>query len=406
MAQAQLAESTIPALREACQVRTKYELDHPSDCFCKLDLQRLIPPPPQKKLAAVKKLTAPPQAVKAAQPKKSQRTVPLSQAIVMQSPRKSLAPSSPTAHTAMSAPTVVSAAATRPAPTTVVAGGGGGGGGGSVASGTSGVACAAMCEVVGDHAHQGLLQQRSCFTVIVRDVNGHHVRRGSDKVRASSRGPGPLRPVVSDEGDGSYKISYLATISGVYSLAVSCNSAPINRSPLTITVEPSVAHAPSCVAEGDGLCVAVAGDAASFIIKAFDEFGRPKIMGGETFVAFITQRQQPPSALKVRSTVTGVTPCSGYSGYIVKARSRCARCLRRLLLLPLACSGYHCYCRRAISTLSRYLPLPTVTYLKGGRPRRSRCILLPAAAYLTGCRSRRSRRARRRARDGYGSGQR
>ena len=144
-----------------------------------------------------------------------------------------------------------------------------------------------MCEVIGEHVRQGLLQQPSRFAVIVRDSLGHRAKRGGDKVRASSRGPGPLRPSVVDEGDGSYTVSYLATVSGTYSLAVSCNSHPIPGSPFAITVEPSAAHAPSSIADGPGLRMAIAGEPASFFLRAHDEFGRPKIMGGEAFVAFV-----------------------------------------------------------------------------------------------------------------------
>jgi hypothetical protein len=130
-----------------------------------------------------------------------------------------------------------------------------------------------------------LLQQRSRFTVVLRDSYGTRLRKGGDKVRASSRGPGPLRPSVADEGDGSYTVTYLATVSGTYALSLSVNAAPLVGSPLEIAVEPSVAHAPSCLADGSGLRLAVAGEPTSFFVRAHDEFGRPKIMGGERFDA-------------------------------------------------------------------------------------------------------------------------
>ena len=144
-----------------------------------------------------------------------------------------------------------------------------------------------MCEAIGDNVRQGLLQLRSHFVVEVRDAFNTRITRGGDKVRASSRGPGPLKPSVTDEGDGTYTVTYLATVSGTYSLAVSCNSTPIHGSPFSITVEPSVAHTPNCVADGDGLRGASAGVATSFFIRARDEFNRPKIMGGEAFEAFL-----------------------------------------------------------------------------------------------------------------------
>ena len=121
--------------------------------------------------------------------------------------------------------------------------------------------------------------------MVLRDSYGTRLRKGGDKVRASSRGPGPLRPSVADEGDGSYTVTYLATVSGTYALSLSVNAAPLAGSPLEIAVEPSVAHAPSCLADGSGLRLAVAGEPTSFFVRAHDEFGRPKIMGGERFDA-------------------------------------------------------------------------------------------------------------------------
>ena len=53
-----------------------------------------------------------------------------------------------------------------------------------------------------------------------------------------------------------------------------------------ITVEPSSAHAPLCVADGTGLQRAIAGESTSFFVRAHDVLGRPKVMGGETFDAF------------------------------------------------------------------------------------------------------------------------
>jgi hypothetical protein len=162
-----------------------------------------------------------------------------------------------------------------------------------------GVACAAQCEVRGDHVKQGLLQQPSRFVVLVRDALGEPVRHGGDTVRVSSRGPGPLRPSVTDEGDGAYTVGYLATVSGTYQLTITCNSFPIAGSPLLVTVEPSAAHAPACIADGAGLQRAVAGDATSFFIRAHDVLGRPKVMGGDAFDAFVApldeDERAPPS---------------------------------------------------------------------------------------------------------------
>ena len=240
-------------LQVACDVRTKHGLVHPPSCICNQKPVLVVKP------LEVKTCCSSPRGGASAAPKPPSSTASTPRASSASTPRASAAPSRPPM-----------AAAT---PRTVAPP--------AQPHGPPGVACAAMCEVLGEHVKQGLLQAASRFAVVVRDSQGHRMRHGGDKVRVSSRGPGPLRPSVNDEGDGSYTVSYLATVSGTYSLSVSCNAAPIPGSPFAITVEPSVAHAPSCLADGAGLRVAVAGEAASFFVRAHDEFGRPKIMGGE-----------------------------------------------------------------------------------------------------------------------------
>jgi len=155
----------------------------------------------------------------------------------------------------------------------------------------AGVAYAGMCEADGEHLHQGLLQHESRFHVQLRDSNGQRLRRGGDRLRVTARGPGPLRPVVTDCGDGRYDVAYLATLSGSYSISITCNTVPIRGSPFSLLVEPSCAHAPCCTIEAEGVDTVVAGDRARFSVRAYDENGRAKIMGGEHFEALLVRRR-------------------------------------------------------------------------------------------------------------------
>ena len=277
-------------LQAACEVRTKYGLDHPPSCICKQ-------PPPQPPTPAQSKMLAASHPSAPGKPIKVAIAQPRSAGATGTSGRCTAPKSFNDARSRNTQPTPSSAAPTQvrqpqtprmpppPPPKSMASSAV------SVATpatpmGPPGMACAALSETLGDHCRQGLLQQRSRFTVVLRDAHGVRLRRGGDKVRAASRGPGPLRPSVFDEGDGSYTVSYLATVSGTYSLSLSCNAVPLPNSPLEISVEPSIAHAPSCLADGDGLRVAVAGESTSFFVRAHDEFGRPKIMGGELFEAY------------------------------------------------------------------------------------------------------------------------
>ena len=190
-------------------MRTRYELEHPADCFCRLR-QKPAPastdrlplaseqrrPPLNPRVQKVQRPPPPP-------PKAGDR---LAASGRLRSPRVPARSAPPTA----GAIVATSPGTRRPAVSAAAAAASG--------SPASGVACAALCEVQGDHSSQGLLHAVSHFLVIVRDVHGHRIRRGGDKVRVSSRGPGPLRPSVSDVGDGSYRVSYQATLSGRYAL--------------------------------------------------------------------------------------------------------------------------------------------------------------------------------------------
>ena len=239
-------------LAAACEQRTKYGLDHPPSCYCKIQIK---PDAPKVcKPAAKAPPKPPPRQPQHQPPPRCLSAAPTAASLPLPSPRKPL-------------PSPRSRNVPPPA-------------------GAPGVACAAQCHLHGEHVNQGLLQQPSKFFVVVRDALGEPVRRGGDTVRCSSRGPGPLRPSVVDSGDGSYTVSYLATVSGTYQLSLTCNSIPIAGSPLMITVEPSSAHAPLCVADGTGLQRAIAGESTSFFVRAHDVLGRPKVMGGETFDAF------------------------------------------------------------------------------------------------------------------------
>lgn len=264
----------IAALKAACEVRTKYELDHPADCFCKLSVPvqegRLMRGSVMSKhqnsaMSGMHK--DPPGAARGP----SGQTRSLHGMLLSRkqpSPRGLRTSTAPSLLPSRAVPSLVAART-------------------SAMNKTSGLACAAMSEAVGEHVHQGLLHLRSCFTVVLRNSNGDRLTHGGDKVKVSSRGPAALHIEVFDEEDGRYRVSYHATLSGSYQLAVTCNSAPLRGSPFAITVEPSVAHAPSCVVEGDGLHIAVAGDEACFVVRACDEFGRPKIMGGERIEAVL-----------------------------------------------------------------------------------------------------------------------
>ena len=208
----------------------------------------------------------------------------------------------------------------------------------------SGLACALMCEADGEHLHQGLLQRPSHFCVHVRDANGQRLRKGGDRLRVTARGPGQLRPSVTDCGNGRYDVSYLATLSGSYQLAITCNNVPVRGSPFSVLIEPGCAHAPSCTIDAADLAEVVAGERARFTVRAYDESGRPKIMGGETFEALLVRRRSersersealpPPSGLgseawedEARAVIRAARSCEDEASWVDEALAEEARWL-------------------------------------------------------------------------------
>ena len=174
-----------------------------------------------------------------------------------------------------------------------------------MATPTSKPACAAMCEAHGEHVSHGLLHMPSSFVVVVRDARGVQRACGGDRLRVQARGPAPLHATVDDHADGRYTVRYHATVSGDYEVDVRCNTQPIKGSPFTLRVEPSAVHGPSCTAAGDGLRAALAGMRASFVVRAHDEFGRPKIMGGtKGFAAYVVPADADGDARRVAAALT------------------------------------------------------------------------------------------------------
>jgi len=86
---------------------------------------------------------------------------------------------------------------------------------------------------------------------------------------------------VSDRGNGEYAVVYNPHIMGECVISVSLGDVAICGSPFygvvgTDTLDPS-----RSTASGDGLISAIAGEMATFIVQARDQFGAPRPCGGD-----------------------------------------------------------------------------------------------------------------------------
>ena len=64
--------------------------------------------------------------------------------------------------------------------------------------------------------------------------------------------------------DGSYDGTYTATVSGTYEMIVLLEGKPVKGSPFLVSVRAGNASVPNCIATGDGLYTARAGERATF----------------------------------------------------------------------------------------------------------------------------------------------
>lgn len=76
-------------------------------------------------------------------------------------------------------------------------------------------------------------------TVEARDSLGNRRTTGGDAVAAEARGAaGAVAATVVDAGDGSYTLTYTATVSGEYAVHVELGGAAVAASPFNVTVLP------------------------------------------------------------------------------------------------------------------------------------------------------------------------
>ena len=96
---------------------------------------------------------------------------------------------------------------------------------------------ARRCEAFGEALHHAVLRQSTSFIVLARDAYGNRRTTGGDHFLISFRGP--CNPVarVHDRGDGTYRVTYVATVTGTCTMSIVHNRQPIVGSPFRIVVD-------------------------------------------------------------------------------------------------------------------------------------------------------------------------
>lgn len=107
---------------------------------------------------------------------------------------------------------------------------------------------------------------------------------------------------VRDNNDGTYKVDYLATIAGAYTVGVLMGVQNIEDSPFALRIMESAIEPTKCTGSdsttipvrtpaliGTGLTGMTAGVAVegSVLVKAYDRFGNPRTTGGDSFDVYV-----------------------------------------------------------------------------------------------------------------------
>eukprot|EP00887_Chlorella_sp_A99_P000144 scaffold16.g144.t1 len=124
----------------------------------------------------------------------------------------------------------------------------------------------ARCRVAGPGVTRAVAGQAGELVIEARDEQGNKRLSGGDEFKVHLRGPASLVATVADEGDGSYAVTYTATIAGVYELH-------ITNSPYPLRMLPGRPTPRKCAVRGEGRRAAVAGRQAACEVVAHDEFG-------------------------------------------------------------------------------------------------------------------------------------
>jgi len=135
-------------------------------------------------------------------------------------------------------------------------------------------------------ADQGL---ETIFTIQARDVTGNPITTGGYTFIITYTGPDPkLTFTIVDNNDGTYTVSYTATVAGSYEIHIygSDGVSDIENSPFAVTVIPAVTDAALSIASGAGLGPSInAGVRQIIVVTTYTQWGTLRGTGGDAVAA-------------------------------------------------------------------------------------------------------------------------
>jgi hypothetical protein len=141
----------------------------------------------------------------------------------------------------------------------------------------------------GSGLSQAQAGEQAEFRLLIRDAFGNSQQSAGINVYTRPRNTTFTSSVQSVIGASQQiTFSYLPTVSGEYELHILFGRQAMKGSPWTVNVKAGFLTAANCLIDGKGIREATAGDPATFVISARDQYSNPLTDGGFSFVV-VTQ---------------------------------------------------------------------------------------------------------------------
>jgi len=135
----------------------------------------------------------------------------------------------------------------------------------------------------GPGLHHAFDNRPAKFKVHALDKNGKPVAGENVEVKVVPKGGGPAVQVnVSDNGDGTYDVAYMATNPGKYVIHTTIRGHPIKDMPKEVNCYPGI-DASKSIVEGPGVTGGFVNTDLPFTIRGIDKDGNPVKAGGDEF---------------------------------------------------------------------------------------------------------------------------
>ena len=151
--------------------------------------------------------------------------------------------------------------------------------------------CAAKSKLSGVGAQTAVAGADAALVLQAVDCYGNAQTVGGDPFVVTMRRPGvaPLSASVIDKANGRYDVRYNATVAGLWQLHVTAGAVHASGSPFNVLVVPGPTSPRASIAVGEGTHKAAIGEPTTVILRAKDQFGNDRGVGGDKVSATLTQ---------------------------------------------------------------------------------------------------------------------